>query len=186
MAGKSQKIRDFTISQPWSDSLFKLHCIIFCMCRIISIKNLKKCQKKEKRKAIEQSILIQLFLFSVPFLFLFIFVFLYLVFFFLYSESSWKEINKYIEKNNIYSIGFIHSSVFGLQQQWRCSQEMNLVTLCFCKDKVYNQRRLLSQNTQLKRNLQERRRATPHWLGAFCFVTKSLSRSRVAVTWHGD
>ena len=53
-----------------------------------------------------------------------------------------------MQKNRIYLIGFIHSSVFGLQQQWRPSQQMNLVSLCFCKDKVYNQRRLLSQNTQ--------------------------------------
>ena len=34
-------------------------------------------------------------------------------------------------------IGVSQSSVFGLQQKWRRSQEINLVTLCFCKDKVY-------------------------------------------------
>ena len=108
MVGKSQKMRDFTISQPWSDSLFKLHCIIFCMCRKYLSKILKKAkQKKEKQKAIEQFFLIQLFLF------LFIFVFLYLSFFLVFWIILVRDQQIY-RKNNIYLIGFIHSSVFGL------------------------------------------------------------------------
>ena len=136
MVGKSQKMRDFTISQPWSDSLFKLHCIIFCMCRKYLSKILKKCQKKEKRKAIKHFFLIQLCLFLFVFCFYSFFVFLF-VYFFVFWIILVRDQQIY-RKNNIYSIDFIHSSVFGLQQEWRRSQEIILVTLCFCKDKVYN------------------------------------------------
>ena len=86
-----------------------LNCTaLICMCRKYLSKILKKAkQKKEKQKAIEQFFLIQLFLF------LFIFVFLYLSFFFVFWIILVRDQQIY-RKNNIYLIGFIHSSVFGL------------------------------------------------------------------------
>ena len=48
-----------------------------------------------------------------------------------------------MEKNK-FQKGIIQSSVFVPEQEWHLSKEINLFTLFFCEDKVYNQRRLFA------------------------------------------
>ena len=56
-------------------------------------------------------------------------------------------------RKNKFKEVYIQSSVFVPEQEWRLSQEINLFTLFFCEDKVYNQRKLFATK---KRYLQER------------------------------
>ena len=71
--------------------------------------------------------------------------------------------NKIYRKNETYWIGFrIHSFVLGLQQQWCATQEKNLISLLFCKDKVYNQRRCLVRKYAVKTLSSRTTKSSPH------------------------